>query len=188
MKKSITLLTAVLLAFIFAASCKPSVKNELKYYDNNQKSVKEFRQLYPAFSVYLKKMSKASAKAMAAAKTEKNVEKKAELMKKANELISDNKLYSKIRSYNSKRKECIEQKSKLSRIISSKYSYLIREGISRSNRALRKGSNIMAEADTSSEATALEAADKAYSTVYDATNDLKRRIKQIKGKKKKKRY
>jgi hypothetical protein len=187
MKKSIILLTAILLAFVFSASCKPSVKNELKYFNNNQNSAKELMQLYPAFSQYLIKLSNSSAKAMAEAKKIKKAEKKAEAMKKANEIISDNKLYSKVRSYNTKKKECIEEKLKLSRIINSKYSYLIREGLSNANRAIQKGANTMAYADTTTEATAFEAAEKAYGIIYDATNDLKRRIKKIKSRKKKKR-
>ena len=79
----------IVMACLAMTGCAPSLKNEEKHWENNQKAAVEFKAAYPGFATVIDAKLQAARTAFDAATTERDEAKKAEQMKAANAIASE---------------------------------------------------------------------------------------------------
>ncbi len=89
MKKIIALSLFFSLFVITFSGCKPTAKNEVKYWENNKKEFAEAVALYPSFKGVLSAKMEEAKKIWSEAEKISNEENKAKKMKEANEKIDE---------------------------------------------------------------------------------------------------
>ena len=172
--------TITLLVLFTALACKPSVKGEINTWTRNSKKAMELKAKYPKFNTQLTALLGAATKDWKAAMAipDSDAEKKAEALKKANEVLNV-KLFRQLSNADyriTSMKDDVKRMRKKKR--SKKGWKKFNSYVTSAYKKQYEASTILAGADGSTLESATQAADDAMSKLIKASSDLSKAKKQ----------
>ncbi len=178
MKRATLFVALLCLASFLASGCKPSMKNEIQYWDNAKKDLAEAIAEYPAFKDLLNAKMAEAQKLWDAAEKATGEDEKAKQMKAANEKL--NELLGQFTQIKTKIKGIEDAISKLNAKKLTKVEDITRmKAISAARKAIAEVKDLLAKAKPEAEEDAKKITGDAISKLISAQGDIDRAIKSL---------
>jgi len=169
----------ILIVFILAG-CQPSVKNETYAFKKNQQKIDEYMNTYPSFKQFLNELIKKATDVFEQSSTLEEEKDKALKMREANRLIQNDKLFSKIQTYEKKIIDTERKREDLRVLNNDKYRTRIQTTLEGSLDNMNNANNILHYSRPLNYNDAVYDVEKAVDLLLRAESLLDETIKYIK--------